>query len=157
MNSMSSNRFQGAEWKDYSDFEFRWLEGVLTRGALTREDLLDLLRRFDIEFDVNGWEDMTDPSEMGNVLLNDVPKESLLSAVSEILRKRYPFAMTLEEAETFYRFLMTLDRQILKKVTIALSTNEPLSTMIQDPAKQGRLADAQLATSILEELYKQRR
>jgi len=28
--------FQGSDWKDYSDFEFRWIEIILTKNILKR-------------------------------------------------------------------------------------------------------------------------
>jgi len=34
--------FSGANWKDYSEFEFSWMELVLTKNILKREDLLFL-------------------------------------------------------------------------------------------------------------------
>lgn len=123
-HAFTKSPVSGADWGEYSKFEFKWLEIVTTKGILNRSELLTLLNSFGIRFITSGWENRTPIIDFGDVLLNDVPKAQLFPAVKTIIRERHPQCMTFEEAQEFVASLDLLSIELLKKLVIAVCQPE---------------------------------
>lgn len=124
--------FQGSDWKDYSDFEFRWIEIILTKNILKREDFLFLLKKFEIKFFEKNWENSISTEEMGNVLINDVPKKELWLEVSDILNKRYADKLNFDEAYKIWGELGNYNRNRLLNIYKEISTNKDVNDFLND-------------------------
>jgi hypothetical protein len=114
----------GADWSEYSKFELKWVEIVMTKGVLNRSELLTLLKSFDIRFVTHNWENQTPIAEFGNALLNDAPRAKLLPAIKLIIRERHPRCMSFEEAQTVVASLEPLSIELLRKLFIVVSKPE---------------------------------
>jgi hypothetical protein len=156
--------YEGSNWKEYSSFEFHWLEILLTqsrvggRSIMSRQDILALLRKYNIRFSGENWEETVPQSEMGNVLINDIPKEKLLPSVQECLTSRYPEKLSFYEAHQIYSNLSSRSILELAQLYLKISQNEGLREMVEDSVlnKSRRVTELQkedIIFFILEELY----
>lgn len=157
MNKKDKNIiFQGSDWKDYSDFEFKWIEIILTKDVLKREDLLFLLNKFGIKFSKKNWEDSVDTEEMGNVLINDVPKGELWSEVVDILSKRYADKLSFDEAYEIWERLDSYRAGDLLDIYKKISTNKNIDNFVSDKRffENEKVLSDFLKLFIIEELCK---
>src|SRR5574343_383891 len=148
--------FQGSDWKDYSDFEFRWMEIILTKDILKREDLLFLLKRFKIKFLEKNWENSIGTEEMGNVLINDVPKKELWLEVSGTLSKRYADKLNFNEAYKIWEKLGGYSRNDLLNTYKRISTDKNINNFVNDKnfLENEESTSDFLKLFIIEEIYK---
>jgi hypothetical protein len=148
--------FQGSDWKDYSDFEFKWLEIVLTKNIIKKEDILSLLKKFKIKFLEKNWEDCVRAEEMGNVLINDVPKKELWLEVTDILSKKYADKLNFDEAYKIWGELSNYSRDDLSKIYKEISTNKDSSDFVNDKnfSENEESAKEFLISFIIEEFCK---
>jgi hypothetical protein len=97
----------GSNWKEYTDFEFKWLETLLEReGLLLPSDVRALADEFQIKF--TEPLDTMNPVQIGRVLLNDVPREKLLSTLQSLVLTEYSNMVSFSEANQIYRRVQTL-------------------------------------------------
>ena len=68
-------------WSGYTEIEFRWLDVVLTKSVLSKEDMLELLAEFEIVFPEAHWQERITPSEIGNFLLASIERIDLLEKI----------------------------------------------------------------------------
>jgi len=137
--------FQGANWEEYSDFELKWLEFLLTRG-LPAEDVKGLADSFGIIFD----DPSTDQAQLGNALLNDIPKNELIPAIKDLgVKNNLP---SLENAEIIYRELSKLSRPVLLYLSEKIVKKENLLTAIKRDELKESFPNEKLARIILEHI-----
>lgn len=147
-----AKEFTGADWKAYSDFEFKWVGAVLTT-LFSRENLLFLLDKLKIVFSENNWRETISTTEMGNVLTADIPRDELLPLVREIVKKSYPDHLSFEEAEQFYVTLLTLTTPLLHKLLFHFLSKKEIVEVIKKSPKE--FEDKKyLLGFFLEELYR---
>lgn len=121
-------KFEGSLWEEYSRFEFKWLEIILTKSVLKKSILLAIAKEYGIKFNFIARCRITG-NKIGDILLNDVPKDQLLPKVHAIIKKN-PSTLTLEEAERLYTGLEKLDEKILNKIYLAVSSNCELKKIV---------------------------
>ena len=148
--------FSGANWKDYSEFEFSWMELVLTKNILKREDLLFLLNKFGIKFLEKNWEESVSMEEMGNALINDVPKEKLWPEVVDVLNQRYPDKLNFEEAFEIWGKLGSYNASALLGIYKKIFTNKNIADFVSDEKnfENEDVLSEFLKSFIMEEFYK---
>jgi hypothetical protein len=148
--------FHGSDWKDYSDFEFEWLEIILTKNIIKKEDILSLLKKFKIKFLEENWEDCVSTEEMGNVLINDVPKKELWLGVTDILSKKYADKLNFDEAYKIWGKLSNYSRDDLSKIYKEISKNKDSSDFVNDKnfSENEEFVKGFLMSFIIEELCK---
>lgn len=148
--------FSGANWKDYSEFEFSWMELVLTKNILKREDLLFLLNKFGIKFLEKNWEESVATEQMGNTLINDVPKEKLWPEVVDVLNQRYPDKLNFEEAFEIWGKLGGYNASVLLDIYKKISTNKNIADFVSNEKnfENEDVLSEFLKSFIMEEFYK---
>lgn len=124
-----NKKFSGADWGAYNAFEFKWLEIVLTKHVITRKELLHLLQKFGITFSKKNWEIHTSDAEMGNALINDIPKDKLFSVVKTLIQE-HKDVLTFEEAYELYQSLLPLGIESLTKFYIDIAQNTGLKEIV---------------------------
>lgn len=114
-----------ADWKDYSEFEFLWLEIMLTQNILKKEHLVYLLKKMKMEFTKKNWETKISRNALGLALLADVPKNELFPKIKNIINN-YPTKFSFKETEQIYNKLSIFDFQKLIKIYIEITKTENL-------------------------------
>lgn len=151
---MENSNFQGSKWEEYEEFEFRWLEIALTKGVLSRKDLLHLADKYSIEFAVNNWRHSLDESEIGGVILNDVTKDKLFDFLKEYIVEKYPFVMSFEDLESIWSFLKDLDYEALVRFYLAVCRDQEARRIVKDKSDPKYFSNNLLALMTIEQLMK---
>lgn len=125
------------DWKDYSDFEFYWINTILRKNILSRSDLLLLLDKFEIVFLPKNWSRNFSTEEFGGVLLHHVPKKELWPLITELLETKYEGRITFEEASDIYYQLSQLNKTEL----LNLFRTVPAGKRDKIPSKYGEVED----------------
>ena len=148
--------FSGANWKDYSEFEFSWMELVLTKNILKREDLLFLLNKFGIKFLEKNWEESVSMEEMGNALINDVPKRELWPEVTDVLSKKYADRLSFNEVHEIWGKLGSYNVSALLDIYKKISTNKNIADFVSNEKnfENEDVLSEFLKSFIMEEFYK---
>jgi len=110
----TNEKINPVNFKEYSDFEFRWIETILTK-TLKKKDLFDLLKKFGIKFLEKSWKENISTKEIGNVLISDIPKKDLLLTAKDVMKNRYPDKISFENAEKIWEKLEILNIEELRK------------------------------------------
>lgn len=140
------------DWKEYSNFEFRWLEVVLNY-VLKKADVISLLRKHQIEFCLKNWEKKISQREMAMVLLCDVPKKELISNVKNLIKKN-PELISFEESQRIYTKLLKKDFKNLLNLYLDISQNSKIKDMLKDKRYQKEFTKEDIIGFIIEEIYK---
>lgn len=98
-------------YKEYSIFEYLWVDIFLNKGLLCREDLVKILKHFEINFVKKNWEETIALEEMGTALHGDVKKDTLLPFLQNYINQNYPKIFTFEEANKIYNALAQLKKR----------------------------------------------
>jgi hypothetical protein len=157
MNSKKvKNQFIGADWKEYTHFEFSWADILLEQNILSRKALIYLAKKFNLSFLDKNWEQTFSLKDIGMPILCDVPKEKLLPALQEVLDKFHPNLLSLEEARKIYEDLSKLDIKILVEFYKSVSFNEDVIKMLDENLKKNQFEfkKEDILFFILESLYK---
>jgi len=91
--------FTGSDWSEYSRFEFKWTEILLTKEVIRKQDILKLLKHFEIDFGGDNCQETVSSQEIGNVLLNDIPKKELFPAVKTLFERKYALKLSFAESQ----------------------------------------------------------
>ncbi len=141
-------------WNGYTELEFRWLEIVLARSVICKKDLLELFDQFEISFPEADWRERITPCEMGNYLLATIEREHLLEKVKKIVCSKYKHKFAFSEAESLYNKLEQCDKELLRKMYLALSNDTKMRNFILSDKNLNHCSTCQLVFFILEEMYK---
>lgn len=120
--------FQGANWEDYSEVEFAWLDDTLRGGGLPREDMQTLADKFGLRLRTRSAE------EIGDILINDIPKKKLLPAVTEIVA-RYPYLYARDEYIRLFQSLVALPPVLLLKLFLRIGDKRLSSVVKTTPSE----------------------
>lgn len=135
-------------------FDELWLEVVLTKGVLWRDDLTRLADAFGVEFSGKNWKQKLPAQEIGRVLLFDVPTNALLRSVKKTLaQERYSDLLTYEECKTLHGCLSKLNRKTLIKFYARVGSKKRLSNLLKDKAVEAEIDKNMLLFSFLQEFY----
>lgn len=152
---MEKNLLQGSNWKEYSKFEFLWVETILTKGLLSRDEMLRLLDSYQIKITMDNWREQASLEDMGNILVNDVPKKDLLENVKSLILIKHPESLSFEEAKKVHEMLTSLrDRQILRKLVLSTTKNQDLKEALLRDTATSSFSEDRIIGLILEGLYK---
>jgi len=158
IENSTKSQFGGANWKEYSKFEFSWLDTILNKNILKREEMLSLLGNFDIEFYQERRRKKPSLQEMGMVLLADIPKKDLLPLMKGFLVQSRPNLLTFEEASEIYNELLKLNLRNLAELYVNITQNKKLGAMISEYIIEGHhpaeFSKNDILDFVLEELYK---
>lgn len=133
----------------------RWVLTWLTKGLLTKRDLLLLARKFEIRFTGEHWERETPGDQIGTVLINHVDPEELLRAVNHILKNRYPHAIAYGDAEKIYSVLQTMDIRAIARFYLFITKTGKFRKYVQENLESVReLSSPVLLGAILYEICK---
>lgn len=149
----NSKAFSGADWKAYNDFEFRFAEIVLTR-LLKRESLITILREARMNPSSELWIPLTN-EEIGNIILNDVPKDVLWPCMAQELKRLYPDSFSYEEAKEFITKTASSNKDRLIEFYVKYGSDENLKDVLRDKEHLNKWENIEtlLAEEILIILY----
>jgi len=135
-------------------FESLWLELVLTKEVLRREDMVGLAHTFSIKFFGKNWEKTLPLHEIGRVLTFDVPIKTLLRSVKEVLaRGMYNNFLSYEECKRIYDCLNKLDKRTLSKLYINIGSKKQFASLLKDKTTEAEMDKSMLIFSLLQEVY----
>jgi hypothetical protein len=154
MAEINPNRtFSGSSWEEYSQFEFQWLEIMLAENVLDRRDIETFAEKYGIKFS-KAVHTIITPSEIGNIIINDVKRNALLPAVKSLVKEKYPHLLTFEEADQIYQTISTLETASLVKIFIATSKNKGMiNVMRKELVEKSLFTKEQIKHFVLEALY----
>ena len=134
-------------------FEDDWLEIILTKNVLNREDLLLLLlKKFNIKFFDKNWEESLPTKEMGRVLINDAPKDELLIAVKKLLQN-YSELLSFDESKKVFDVFRDLDSKLLYKIFLNISSNKGLAELSKGRQSKNETNKDDLLFWLMQEFY----
>ena len=138
----------------HQSFDNIWLEVILTKGVLKREDMLFLVDKFGIEFFQKNWRARLPLEEIRIVLLFDTSPKELVPLVQEILSKKYPYSLQYQECKKIYNFLKRLDINLLRKLGISIAPNKKLKELLKENWYFQEINKEDLLFWLMESLYK---
>lgn len=137
--NMETN-FNGSDWGEYSEFEFRWLEMLLTHKVLSSEFVFSLAAKFNIKFS-----GQVDDAEIGGVILSDVKREKLLPEIQHYFQENTSIPNYYEALE-IYKSLDSLGASAFDKIFNYFLTDNSIKLI--------NLSKSQKIFLILESIYK---
>lgn len=142
----------GSAWGEYTEFEFRWLETLLTKDILKKSTIVEICERLRFQQVPKDMKNMSG-AELGNVLLNDVAKSELLPVVISIVSEKYPEKPTFLEAQEVYASLSIVSKPALRKITLSLTKNSDLRLLLVEDKEKDHFSKEMLLGLILKILY----
>ncbi len=134
---------------DYSEFEYQWVILILCNNLLPRQDMLNILKHFNMRFFGDDWENKTSLEEIGNVIVSDTDRDDLFPYLPEYLQTHYPALFSYEEVNKIYNALLNINNEIdITKIWLAIAENSPYKDYVKDLLKnlensyqQGKIND----------------
>jgi len=112
------------------DIEEAYLEIFLTK-TISKDDLVSLLTSEGISFDKNFDLNTAKQFDLGTILINDVPKDRLITVVTDLQKNKYPNIKSVEEIRLTIDSLVNLSEIEIAKYYLKIS-NSPMKGFVED-------------------------
>ena len=112
------------------DIEEAYLEIFLTK-TISKDDLVSLLTSEGISFDKNFDLNTAKQFDLGTILINDVPKDRLITVVTDLQKNKYPNIKSVEEIRLTIDSLVNLCEIEIAKYYLKIS-NSPMKGFVED-------------------------
>ncbi len=140
-------------WMAYTETEYRWVEIILSKPVLQKEDYQNLLDEFNITPpDLDKSEDGS-LDTIGALLLRLVRKERLLPRIAKLIEEKYPFYLSFDDVMEYYKKLVKLDPKLIRKIYLCLSQNKLMKDFISVDKNLYHFTKNRLVFLVIEELY----
>ncbi len=125
------------DFSEYNHFESIWVDTILCHEILPRNNMIEILKNFNMKFFGDDWENKTSLEEIGRAIYGDVKKDKLLPYLQQYIKTNFSFLFSYDEAKKIYEALLNLDsEEEIMKIWLSMPDSNPYKEIIEEKLKE---------------------